>query len=82
VSDRARKDKLVHRAATPFEPGQQTRPGIGKPFELDGATCFPLHHDCACSDLPAADKVADFHLHEVASAQLAVDHEGEQRPIS
>jgi catecholate siderophore receptor len=41
-----------------------------------------LHHDCARSDLSAADKIADFHLHEVAATELAVDREVEQCAIT
>lgn len=36
----------------------------------------------ACSDLPAADKVADLQLHQVAAPQFAVDRRIEQSPSS
>lgn len=69
----AGKDVIVHRSAVPLEPCQQAGPSVGEQFKLDRPTCFLLHDDPARSNLPAADKVADFHPTEVAAPQFAVD---------
>lgn len=76
------KDIVVHRAAAAFKPRQEAVPGVEEQFELHRPSRFLLHDNRARSDLPTADKVADFHLHEVAATQLAVDSEVEQGPIS
>jgi hypothetical protein len=78
----AGKDIVVHCAAPPFKPRQQAGPSVWKQFELNRPTCFLLHHDRTRSDLPAGDKVADLHLHQVAAPEFAVDRQVEQRPIS
>ncbi|BEU99183.1 hypothetical protein NSDW_02780 [Novosphingobium olei] len=70
VINPAWKDVIVHCAATLLEPGQQTGPGIGKQFELNWTTCLLLHQDSPRSDLPTANNVANFHLHEVAATEL------------
>jgi hypothetical protein len=49
---------------------------------LNRPTCFLLHHDRTRSNLSAADKVADLHLHQVAAPEFAVDRQIEQRSIS
>jgi hypothetical protein len=54
---------------------------FGEQLELNRPTCFLLHYDRTCSDLPAADKVSDLHLHQVAAPELAVERQVEQRPI-
>jgi hypothetical protein len=81
VVNPARKDIIIDRAAPPIEPGKQAGPGIGEKFELNGPPRFRLHDDCARSDLPAADDIANFHAHEVATAELAINRKVEQRPI-
>jgi hypothetical protein len=64
---------VVHRSAPPFKPRQQASPSVCKQFELNRPTGFLLHHDRTRSDLPAADKVADLHLHQVAAPEFGVD---------
>ena len=76
------KNVVVHRATPPVKPGQQAGPSVWKQFELNWPTCFLLHDYRACSNLPAADKVAYLHLHQVAASEFAVDRQIEQRPIS
>ena len=51
VIDPARKDIVVHRATSAFQPRQQAGPSAGKQFELNRPTGFQLHHDCSRSDL-------------------------------
>lgn len=67
---------------SPLEPGQQAGASVRKQFELNRPTCSLLHHDRTRSDLPAAYKVTDLHLHQVAASEFAVDREIEQRSIS
>lgn len=81
VINPARKDVIVHRSASPFEPRQQARPSVRQQLELNGPTRFLLHHDCPRPDLSAADNVTDLHLHQVAAPKLAIDRQIEQRPI-
>lgn len=76
------RDIILHRAAAAFKPCQHAGPGIREQFELNRPTGFLLHHDCARPNLSAADNVADFHLHEVATSQLAVNRKVEQGQIS
>jgi hypothetical protein len=78
----ARKDIVVHRAASPFKPSQQAGASVWKQLELNWSACFLLHDGRPRSDLPAADKVADFHLHQVAASKFTVDRQVEQRPVS
>lgn len=80
--DPAGEDVVIHRAAPPFEPGQQAGASIGKQLELNRSACFLLHDNRSRSDLPTADKVANSHLHQVAASEFAVDRQIEQRPIS
>ena len=51
VIDPARKDIVVHRATSAFQPRQQAGPSAGKQFELNRPTDFQLNHDCSRSDL-------------------------------
>ncbi|TWC95158.1 hypothetical protein FB595_1871, partial [Sphingobium sp. AEW010] len=67
------KHIIIDRAASPLKPRQQAGPGIGEKFELNRSTRFLLHDYCACSDLPSADDIANFHANKVATAQLAVN---------
>lgn len=76
------KDIIVYRTAAPFKPRQEAGVSIGKQLELHGTTGFLLHYDGARADLPAADKVADCHLHEITTTQIAVDREVKQGPVS
>jgi hypothetical protein len=69
----AAKDIVVHCATPPFKPREQAGPSVWKQFELDRPTGFLLPHDRTRSDLPAADKVAYLHLHQVAAPKFAVD---------
>src|SRR5436309_2056370 len=78
----ARKDIFVHCATAAFKPCQQAGSGVRQQFELNRPTCLLLHHDYARSDLPTAHKITDFHPHQIAATQFAVDREIEKRTIS
>jgi len=80
--DLAGKDVILHRATPPLEPSQQAGASVRKQLELNWSSSFLLHHDCPSSDLPAADKVANLHLHQVAASEFAVDRQVEQCLIS
>ena len=82
MSLRPRKDIIVHRAAAPIQPSQQSCPSVRQQLELNGTSCFLLHHDRPRSDLSAADNVTDLHLHQVTASKLAIDRKIKQRPIS
>jgi hypothetical protein len=51
-------------------------------LELHGPLCLLLHHNGPVRDAPASYDVTDTHLHHVTSAQLAVDGEVEEFPVS
>jgi hypothetical protein len=76
------EDIIVYRAAPTFKPCQQAGPGVGQQFELNRASRFLLHHYCTRSYLPTADNVADFHPDKIATAELAVDREIKEGPVS
>ncbi|MDQ1231547.1 hypothetical protein QE379_002973 [Sphingomonas sp. SORGH_AS 879] len=78
----AGEDVVIHRAIPPFEPSQQAGASVWKQFELNRTACLLLHDNRSCSDLSAADEVADLHLDQVAASKFAVDRQIEQRPIS
>ncbi len=80
--DPTREHIVVHRAAPLLEPGEQASARVWKQLEVNRSACFLLHDNRSRLDLPAADKVADLHPHQVATPQLAVDHQIEQRPVS
>jgi hypothetical protein len=80
--DPAGEDMVIHRAAPPFEPSQQAGASIWKQLELNRSAWFLLHDNRSRSDLPAADKVADLHLYQVAASQFAVDRQVKQCPIA
>ncbi len=80
--DPAGKDVVLHRAASPLEPCQQAGASVWKKLELNWSPCFLLHDDRPRSDLSAADKVANLHLHQVAASEFAIDREVEQRAIT
>ena len=72
VIDAAGKDVIVDSSSPSIEPCQQAGSSILEQLELDGASCFLLHHNRPRSNLTAADKVTDFHLNEVTTPELAV----------
>jgi hypothetical protein len=78
----AGEDVVVHRAAPPLEPSQQAGASVWQQLELNWSARFLLHDNRPRSDLPAANKVADLQLHQVAASKFAVDRQVEQRPIS
>jgi hypothetical protein len=80
--DPAREDIVNQRAATSLQPGQQARTRIGHQLELHRLTGLRLDDDRPSSDLPAQDDIADFDLHNIAAAELAVDRQVEKRPVS
>ena len=82
VIDATGKDVIADSSSPSFEPCQQAGSSIWEQLELDSASCFLLHHNRPRSNLPAADKVTDFHLNEITTPKLAVDCQVEQCPIS
>jgi hypothetical protein len=49
---------------------------------LHGPARLLLHHHRTRPDTATADEVTDANLHYIATAQLAVDGQVEQRPIT
>lgn len=65
-----------------FKPGEKCRAHISRQFELDGSIGLLLNHGGTISDICASDNIADLQLHQVATAQFAIDGEIEKRSIS
>jgi hypothetical protein len=61
---------------------KQACPDICCDFELNRTACLLLNGHGSGSIFPSCDKTSDFHFHEIASAQLAVDCEIKQCAIS
>src|ERR1700722_11676037 len=59
VIDSARKDELVKRATSAFQPGKQASSCVRQQLELDRPTGLLLHDDGTGADLPAYDQVAN-----------------------
>jgi uncharacterized protein (DUF1778 family) len=78
----AREDEIVERAAAAGEPGEQCLACLGHQLELHRSVGLLLNDSCARSQRSSCDDVADLHLDDVATAQLAVDREVEQRPVA
>jgi len=68
----ARKDELVKRTTSTFEPSLYADATGLKEFELNRPAGLLLNHDRARSNPAAADKVADFGFHDVTPAQLTI----------
>lgn len=79
--DPAWKGVVVDRPATPLKPGKQAGARIAHQFELDRPPGLLLDDHGAGSYLRTNDQSPDPDPDEIASAQLAVDGEIEQRPI-
>ena len=77
----ARKSIVVDRAPTLLQPGQDTRPRRFEKLELDGSTRLLLYHHRPRADTATADEVSDANLHDIATAQLAVEGKVEQRTV-
>ena len=63
-------------------PGRNRFAGCFGEYELDRALSLLLHHDGARSYPITVRHVAHLNLHQVASAQLAINGQVEQRKIS
>jgi len=80
--DAAWKSIVVHCAAATFEPAEKARPDISRQFELNGFSRLLLKNDRSGPDIGSRYEVADLDLHQVATAQLTVDRQVEQRPVA
>ena len=77
----AREDEIVQRATTAVEPGQQCFARFGHQLELNGSMGLLLDYRRPVSNGTAGDDVPNLHFDDVASAQLAIDGQVEQRPV-
>jgi hypothetical protein len=82
VIDAARKDEFVKRAASAFESGQDAPPGGLKKFKLNGPAGLLLNDHRAGPNPAAANEVADLDLHDVASAQFAINGRIKHRAVA
>ena len=80
--DTAWEHVIAQRSAAALEPRQKTGPRVRQQLELDRSSGLPLDDGRSSSDLPAYDDVPDFEADDIATAQLAVDGNIEQRPIA
>lgn len=49
---------------------------------MNWPTCLLLHYDISCPNIRACDKIADFDLHQITVAELAVDRKIDMRQVS
>ena len=73
---------VVQRAAAPIQPSQQAGTRILHQLELHRLACLRLYDDCAAADLPSQYQITNPDLDHVATAELAVDRQVEQRPVT
>lgn len=78
----ARENVIVQRSTPTFERGAHRSPGSLHQLELDRPLNVLLDHDSLVADEPARHDVANPDGSHVAGAQLAVDHEIEERPVA
>jgi hypothetical protein len=74
--------EVVDRATSTFQPNENAALSGVELLELHGPTGLLLDHDGPRPNPTADHEVADLHLDDVASPQLAVDREIEHSPIS
>lgn len=73
---------VVERSASPWQPRPHGFPGRIEQFESHGALGLLPNHDRSVANPSAGDDIADPYLDDVAAAQLAIDSEVEQWPIT
>jgi len=64
------------------QPGNQAFPGLLRQLELHGLFCLLLYDGRPVPGRGIDDELADAQLHEIATAQLAVDGDFEQRQVT
>src|SRR5690606_31024255 len=79
--DAARESKVINRATSTLEPGQQAGSGVRGDLELDRSARLLLNHHRSRSDCRTRHERPDLDLHEVTTSQLAVAGEVEESPI-
>jgi hypothetical protein len=80
--DPAGESEIKDRSAATSKPRFKALSSLGHDFELHRPAGLLLDHSGAVSNMAAAHHIADFDLHKVTAAQLAVDRKIEQRAIS
>lgn len=78
----ARENVVVERAAAALQPSSHRFPGSLHQLELDGSLRLLLHDYCASAHAPTRNDIANADLDLVATAQLAIDSEVEQRSVA
>jgi hypothetical protein len=78
----ARKDEIVQRTATTFQPSQDAGSGTVEQLELNRSTGLLLDDDGPRADPIADHEITDVNLDEVATPQLTVNGKVEHSPIS
>jgi hypothetical protein len=78
----ARKDEVVERPSSTFEPSEDTFAGRFKELELNGATGLLLYNDRSRANPATAGKLADLNFNDIAPTNLTVDREIEQCTVA
>ncbi len=76
------EDEFVEPAAAGLKPCEHAAAKLLEKLELNEPTFLLQYHNSARANPAATDNIADFDFDNVASTQLAVDGEVEQRAIS
>lgn len=78
----AGEEKVIRLQLSLFDPSLQGVAGSCRDLELDRALGLVLHYDRACRDWVAMADVSDLEGEEIASAQLTVDAQIEERKLA
>src|SRR5258708_6696871 len=78
----ARKDIIIERAISAFQPVLDVGSGGFEQFELNGPVRLPPHDRCPRPHPATTDEFADPNFHDVAAAQLAINGEVEQSTVT
>jgi hypothetical protein len=78
----ARKDIIIERATSAFQPVLKAGSGSVEQFELNWPVRLLLHDRRPCPHPATTDEFANPNFHDVAAAQLAIDGEVEQSTVT
>ena len=77
-----REGVIVKRAPAALQPTNMLVRAGSSSSNCTGRPVFLLHYHRTRPDMATADEITDANLHHIATAQLAVDGQIEQRPIT
>jgi len=82
VVDSTGKRIVIDSSSPTLKPGKQACPDLGRNLELNWTSSFLLDDHGTSTNFLACDERPNFDLDEIATSELAVDSEIEQRAVS